>query len=387
MKFDLRKKSFWLSAVIGIFAMAAAVYALTFYRINHGQFLTLTGADSINWWVHNYSTALDYFIPNNSVAEWNAFRNAADSYLSNDLRVERTTDLADLRPYFVSSPPAEIPTYGYYTYNVRARNYGPGTSENLTSPCRLTPTVTWLDGTPVGAGLAWFYGYLTRPVNSWVASGLVALAPNTIGGSTLNPDRSNVCPVGQEGDHPEGNILFTVDACHNNPDSDYSNNTVVLAQRCCGGPGATVNSAAKCCAGLTYSSNTCYAPVAPMPDLVIAIGNPQVLIDPHAPGEVFNVQMITRNNGSGSSAISQTTVSMPWLVGGSTQNFSIPILAPGAEQVTNLSLQCPPSGNVISGITINADTGTPPGGQFSANYEMNEYNNNFWQGMIRCGNY
>lgn len=87
----LKHKIIGLAAVAGLLVFAATILAATdFLRIGQGEKepQTLQAADGITYRILNTtSQGRDYFVPNKSLAEWQAFKQAADTYLSTELEV------------------------------------------------------------------------------------------------------------------------------------------------------------------------------------------------------------------------------------------------------------------------------------------------------------
>lgn len=81
-----RKKLWYCLVIFSFLAIAGMVYAAIYYRVNHGQTVRVdaTGT-STDYDVKNKTAVKDYFVPNNTSVEWNAFLTACNTYLKDDL--------------------------------------------------------------------------------------------------------------------------------------------------------------------------------------------------------------------------------------------------------------------------------------------------------------
>lgn len=68
-----------IGILLALVITTGIVLAADYYRLNHGESVSISAPDGNSYTVTNSHASNDYFIPAKTTAEWNSFKSAVDS--------------------------------------------------------------------------------------------------------------------------------------------------------------------------------------------------------------------------------------------------------------------------------------------------------------------
>lgn len=163
----------WL--LLGAFLVAIPiVWAVDSYQTGTNQTIEVVGADGTTYDLTNTSTTNNYFVPNKTLAEWNAFKSAVASIA--DLSIAEAVDTYRYFRFQVTASNGQAITLGELEILVDSTPYPTANMTSNTTPEPLVvtfssaqvPAYKAFDGGNTGSGNDWWYPVESQSYPEWL---------------------------------------------------------------------------------------------------------------------------------------------------------------------------------------------------------------------------